>query len=110
MPPRRRCVSSAEAVPAKRQITKPCTDCPWRRDSLPGWLGGASSSEWVRAAHGEDKVPCHVHGNVQCAGLAVYRANTAKSCRDSSIIKLPKDKTSVFASPAEFINHHTKGE
>ncbi len=36
-------ISSEDAVQAKCQHTTPCSDCPWRRDSLNGWLGGAVS-------------------------------------------------------------------
>lgn len=101
-------LDSSKARLTKHQHVRPCSDCPWRRDSLPGWLGGNTPEQWRQWAHGETRVDCHVFINQQCAGLAIYRANVCKSVRDASILKLPGDKESVFGTPAEFINHHTR--
>lgn len=56
---KRRLLSAADAVPAKSQHVKPCSDCPWSRGSLPGWLGTMSVDDWLAAAHGEAVVECH---------------------------------------------------
>lgn len=103
---RRRLVSADEAVPATRQHTKPCGDCPWRRDSLPGWTGGLAPQTWVRAAHGDEGINCHTRIGAQCAGSAIYRANVCKVPRDPEILRLPKDREKVFATPNEFLAHH----
>jgi hypothetical protein len=103
---RRRLVSSDEAVPTDKQHTKPCGDCPWRRDSLPGWLGGVPAETWLRGAHGEERIDCHTLIGPQCAGSAIYRANVCKAPRDPDVLRLPKDKANVFASPTEFLEHH----
>jgi hypothetical protein len=99
-------VSSEEAKPALQQHTGPCSDCPWRRDSLHGWLGGLTSQQWVRAAHGDEVIDCHVHTGAQCAGAAIYRANVAKLPRDAANLRLPADREAVFASPDQFKEHH----
>lgn len=91
---------------SKRQHKVPCSDCPWRRDSLPGWLGGETVKDFVNMAHGEVQYNCHVIVNQQCAGMAVYRANVAKRCHDPKTLHLPKDKETVFATPFEFVEHH----
>lgn len=93
------------ATPA--QHTHPCADCPWARTALSGWLGGASVDSWLADAHGDGSVPCHTTTNQQCAGLAVYRANVAKSPRDPSALRLKRDAGTVFAGPEEFREHHT---
>lgn len=49
-----------------------------------------------------------MHSNQQCAGLAIFRTNICKSPRYRDILTLPQDKTTVFASPAEFIDHHSR--
>ena len=72
---KRRLISSDEATPAGKQPIRPCSDCPWARASLPGWLGGLSTREWLELAHGEVRIECHVHPDAECAGAAVYRAN-----------------------------------
>lgn len=103
----RQLVSSDQAAPAAKQLIRPCSDCPWSRRSLRGWLGGYTAEEWIWTAHGEARIECHVHPNVQCAGAAVYRANVAKRPRDPGTLRLPADKESVFGSPDEFVDHHS---
>ena len=105
---RRRLVTSDEATLAPKQLVKPCSDCPFSRDSAGAWLGSLGVEEWLEVAHGEVRVPCHVHSNVECAGIAVYRANVCKMPRDQTILKLPPDHESVFSSKAEFATHHSK--
>lgn len=102
----RKCVSSDEAVPAKRQHEHPCSDCPWSRQALPGWLGGMTVDEWIAAAHGDDTVDYHTLSGAQCAGLARYRANVAKLPRNRDALRLEADRERCFASPAEFREHH----
>ena len=100
-----------DGMPADVQHTKPCSDCPWRRDSIAGWLGSEQTAEdWVQTAHGETSIECHVHHTQQCAGSAIYRANVAKSPRYKEILALPKDTKRVFATPMEFLEHHQAGE
>ena len=105
---RRVCISAAEAVPAKAQHKKPCSDCPWARASLNGWLGDLTPGEWVQAAHGESEVECHALTGVQCAGIAIYRANNGKVPRDPKQLRLPRDTKLVFETRSEFIEHHGK--
>lgn len=102
---RKQLISSNEAVEAKAQHTKPCSDCPWARNALPGWLGNMTAPQWVQAAHGEAVVECHALTGVECAGLAIYRANVAKLPRFSSL-RLPADRVKCFATPDEFLYHH----
>jgi hypothetical protein len=103
-------VSSDEATVATRQHTKPCGDCPWRRDSLAGWLGTDTPEEWLQNVHGEARIECHTKIGAQCAGAAIYRANVCKLVRDPEALKLPADRTRVFARPSEFIEHHDSGD
>jgi hypothetical protein len=65
-----------------------------------------SAEEWVLAAHGECEVECHTLTGVQCAGIAIYRANVCKTPRDPKILRLPTDREKVFANPTEFRTHH----
>lgn len=103
----RKLISSDEAVKGKCQHKKACSDCPWSREALPGWLGGATADEWIMAAHSDQVIPCHVIDNQQCAGLAIYRRNVAKLPMPPNLI-LEKDKETIFSSPMEFKNHHEK--
>lgn len=102
----RRLISAEEAVEAPAQHKKACSDCPWKRDSLPGWLGGMSPEEWKLMAHGETKIMCHCISNQQCAGVAIYRANVCKTPRDPGQLRLPADRETIFSTPMEFMEHH----
>lgn len=109
-PNRRVLVSSDEATPATRQHERPCGDCPWRRDSVPGWLGGLPPDAWLRGAHGDERIDCHTLTGAQCAGAAIYRANVAKRPRDPETLVLPANRERVFARPDEFRAHHDEGD
>lgn len=89
-----------------QQHTKPCSDCPWTRTSVPGWLGPETTDSFLQIAHGDNKYPCHVHCNQQCAGMAIYRQNVCKSPRDPTALRLPADEKTVFGTPSEFRSHH----
>lgn len=106
MKKRRQLISSDEAVPAKKQHSEPCSDCPWARTALRGWLGGIDSATWVQAAHGEETIECHVLEGAQCAGAAIYRANVCKNPRDPKVLHLKADHNKIFSSPKEFLAHH----
>lgn len=103
----RQLISSEDAVDAKCQHETPCSDCPWARTALKGWLGGATPEAWVREAHGEHPVPCHTINGAQCAGIAIYRRNVCKTPRDPEALRLPADREKVFATPMEFTAHHS---
>jgi hypothetical protein len=103
-------ITANEAKVTKKQHTSPCSDCPWRRDSVQGWLGDMTAQEWRDLAHGEGSADCHTTKQAsgeawQCAGLAVYRANVCKSVRDPDALRLPADTKTVF-SFGEFVKHH----
>lgn len=102
---------------------KPCRECPWRRVAAAGWLGPYDAQTWVELAHSETPIACHMtideeetEGDWtapdlrQCAGAAQYRKNVAMLPRNRDIaIALNKDIDTVFTTPFEFIEHHTKG-
>lgn len=102
----RKFIAAGEMPPAKGQLTKPCSDCPLRRDALSGWLGGATPEEYARLCHSDEVVECHVHAGSWCAGLAIYRSNVIKSQPPEH--KLPADHAAVFSSLMEFVAHHTR--
>lgn len=111
-----RLISGEEARVVSRAPTEPCSDCPFSRNSLPGWLGTLSVDEWLRSVHGECVIDCHAliaeDGSAfQCAGAAIYRSNVAKKCWPrTGALELPKNKTKVFVTPMEFRAHHEPEE
>lgn len=105
---RHQLIASGETAPAKVQITQACSDCPMARRALPGWLGGATPDQYLKLAHSDALVPCHVYGNVQCAGMAIYRRNVCKRIAPPGLV-LERDPVKVFATPMEFLAHHRGG-
>jgi hypothetical protein len=101
-------VSSREAKQATKQHTQPCGDCPWRRDSLAGWLGSMTADEWLQAAHGETRIECHTLLGAQCAGSAIYRRNVCKQTRTETL-RLDADRVKVFDDHRAFKKHHEEG-
>jgi len=102
-------------MPLPEATVRPCNDCPWRRESAPGWLGPSTSQEWVEMAHGEVPIACHLtitneswddDGIKQCGGAAIYRANVCKKPRNSEIIVGNPDREKVFSRSTEFLAHH----
>lgn len=102
---KRRLISSDEAVVGKVQHKKPCSDCPWARTALNGWLGGGSIDDWLFTAHSDHVVDCHTIKNTQCAGLAIYRKNVCKRVEPPNLV-LDRDEALVFGTPMEFRAHH----
>jgi hypothetical protein len=96
------------------QHKTPCKECPWKRSSCTGWLGGElAPEEWVELAHNDSVVPCHLKPPAQCVGVAIYRANTCKSPRDKLALRMPADRDLVFVRRIEggelveeFVDHH----
>lgn len=91
----------------------PCRECPFRRASVPGWLGGTeigAARDYAAVAHSDQDLNCHMHLHRSCTGLAVYRRNVAKKPRGgpalAAVDAVSPDRESVFTSPIEFIQHH----
>lgn len=99
-------IARGEAPKATKQLTKACSDCPLRRDALAGWLGGNTPEQYARLCHSDEVVECHVHAGSRCAGLAIYRRNTAKWQPEEH--KLPADHEAIFSNVMEFMAHHSK--
>jgi len=99
---------------------KPCKECPFRKDNtLKGeHPGGAHPFVYVGQSLGPFWLPCHMDKNYndkksdpkvvdQCAGAAIYRANTGLAERmPEQILALPEDKELVFATHEEFLGHY----
>lgn len=110
---------------------KPCNDCPWRRNSIPGWLGDAGPERFLLAIYAESPLPCHqtvdysdpawlkkwtaqtrgkpmaqaASGRL-CTGALTFYANLHKRPRNPDLQIEVARSTSVFATPDEFLAHH----
>lgn len=104
------------------QLKTACNACPWRTDSMKGWLGASTPVEFLQQSEAETQMPCHLHVDYesktwqrdalkapQCAGRAIHFANRAKRPQDSNLLVLPANRDEVFSNPQDFIDHHTVG-
>lgn len=109
MPKPRQLLTADQAITVKTQHRSPCSDCPFARKSLAGWLGRLSPQAWMQIIFGDGRVDCHTRVPMQCAGSAIFRANICKVPRDQTVLQdLKVDTIRVFATPEEFISHHGK--
>lgn len=106
---------------------RPCRECPFRRDSAPGWIGAYPTPEdlYRRAIDAEQRFPCHMavdwdasQGEVeqqlaaapQCAGALAHMKNCSKMPRPGSPVAYDaaeaEKRDDVFTWKGEFLKHH----
>lgn len=87
-------------------IKKPCRDCPFRKDTLQGWLGKDRMTEILAA----DSFVCHKKTDMQCAGHMLIKGQGNAFVRLADRLRIPLDlsgRDQVFESKAACIEHHT---
>jgi hypothetical protein len=91
-----------KALPHKRV---PCSNCPFRKDCPPGWLGELRMKEILEFP----SFVCHKDNNLQCAGHMIIKGNTniyVETAKKFNIeLDLEKEDL-IFKSEQECINHH----
>ena len=103
----------------KAPCKKPCKACPFRRQSLPGWLGAASTEQFAQTVMADMPMPCHstvdyddpdwregLHKARYCRGALTLFANQCKLSRDPERPRVPADREEVFGHIGEFVEHH----
>lgn len=87
-------------------IKKPCRDCPFRKNSLKGWLGERRMTEILAA----DSFVCHKKTNMQCAGHMLVKGSENVFVRTAARMNIALDLSGgeqVFETHAACIAHHT---
>lgn len=102
---------------------KPCRECPFRKRSAPGYLGGFSAEETIMAADSDVDFVCHMTRGTNkatyrsCAGRLLYAAKTCKVFRNKDLERA-KQKLLESQDDAcnlenildfDFIQHHKNG-
>ena len=88
-------------------IKKPCRDCPFRKDTLQGWLGKDRATEIL----GADSFVCHKKTDMQCAGHMLINGNANAFVRVADRLRISLDlsgREEVFESQEACIEHHTR--
>jgi len=102
--------------------TKPCNDCPFRRVSLPGWIGNWDKPEdLLTQSESEVGLPCHTSYNNEkrtladaiksahvCVGSLQSANNSCKLYRNKALAGFAKKvgKNSDVLTAWEFVEHH----
>lgn len=84
---------------------KPCRECPFRKDSNKGWLGGERMAQILNA----DSFVCHKNTDLQCAGHMLIRGAGNAFVRLANRLGLDAGLTGrelVFNSNKECVAHH----
>ncbi len=102
----RKLISVDESTPVNKRLTSPCSDCPMRRDALPGWLGGYTAEQYAHLCHSDLVIDCHSHSGSSCAGVSIYRRNTCKW--EPAEQRLEADHEKVFSNRMQFLAHHER--
>ena len=101
----------------------PCIECPLRRTSAPGYLGGYTPEMYLDIMFSPASIACHMSpgfrtGEISkqkhCTGVAAFRANVGfiagmhgiASHAHGSTKEVGHDEDEFFASPQEFVAHH----
>ena len=101
---------------------KPCSDCPFRRKAMPGWLGAGSPESFIDCMQRDEPLPCHQtidydnpHWLVEwmhqksgrmCAGALIFMANKLQRPHAKGFPTMPRDVENVFTNSVEFVRHH----
>lgn len=103
-------------------VASPCSACPFRRKSMPGWLGAGSPESFLDCMQNDEPLPCHKtidyddprweekwsaqQTGSMCAGALIFMANKMQRPRTPGFPTLAPDQTNVFANSLEFVRHH----
>ncbi|MBS0044193.1 hypothetical protein KFE26_18070 [Shewanella sp. M16] len=86
-------------------VKKPCAQCPFRKDTLKGWLGGERMSEILA----QDSFVCHKKQHLECAGHMLINGNDNGFVRLANRLGIELElsgKEMVFETLEDCVSHH----
>ena len=92
-------------MPSLPNCKKPCKQCPFRLDSLQGWLGGERMAEILE----QDSFVCHKKKHLQCAGHMLINGEENGFVKLAKRMKIDIELSGnelIFNSKQECIEHH----
>jgi hypothetical protein len=108
----------------RSNLTKPCTECPFRRKHPAGWLGPWKAEEIPTHLSFGGTFPCHktipddglgenspkADRMEHCAGASIFLNNKVERHRDADTLAhqelVGEDHKNVFSWTSEFLAHH----
>lgn len=86
-------------------VKKPCGKCPFRKDTMKGWLGEEKMKEILE----QGSFVCHKKTDLQCAGHMLIKGYESDFVQLAASLKLDtgiKGRELVFDSKQDCIEHH----
>jgi len=87
-------------------VKKPCKDCPFRKDTLKGWLGERRMKEILN----QESFVCHKNHKLQCAGHMLIRGEKNGFVQLANRLEhklILSGRELVFDTEQECIDHHS---
>lgn len=88
-------------------VKSPCKDCPFRKDSMKGWLG----KDRMESILNSGAFTCHKKRHLQCAGFMLVKGGESDFIQLAERLNMPLELSGeelVFDSKEECIEHHAK--
>ena len=93
---------------------RPCGQCPFRKDSAKGYLGGFSIEETLSVAKSEHPFVCHktreTPNTKECSGRLLFATKTCKSFKNPDLEQLrleaKENNSTENILGFEFKKHH----
>ncbi len=92
-------------MPSLPNVKKPCAQCPFRKDTLKGWLGGERMAEILA----QGSFVCHKKQDLQCAGHMLINGDDNGFVRLANRLGIELDLSGrelVFDTRSECESHH----
>ncbi|MFT6904952.1 MAG: hypothetical protein ACJAS1_001606 [Oleiphilaceae bacterium] len=86
-------------------VKQPCNMCPFRKDSLEGWLGEDRMTEICSS----ESFVCHKNNDLQCAGHMLLKDQDNSFVRLASRLNMDtglNGRELVFDTEDDCIGHH----
>ncbi len=87
-------------------VTRPCRDCPFRKDSMEGWLG----KERMEQILASGSFTCHKKRHLQCAGHMLLKGGESDFVQLAERLGMKLDLSGrdlVFDTKRACVEHHT---
>jgi len=87
-------------------VKKPCNNCPFRKDTLKGWLGKNRITEILN----QSSFVCHKKTDLQCAGFMLIKGKESEFVVLAERLGLDAKLTGkelVFETKEDCIKHHS---
>lgn len=102
----------------KNNLKTPCAECPFRKNSAPGWLGGETVQDTFQHVSGEGDFACHMTRQKKraqmsrCRGSLLFMKKSGKRPQyNDGLVRIFRElgqpDTSNILSVPEFFNHHS---